>query len=93
MRLLLDTHVFLWWMSDDAKLPLKIRKLIQDPSNRIFVSAASAWEIIIKKSIGKLVCPLDLEKALEENDCLLVSLIPEHSRICLCIITISLTAY
>lgn len=54
MKLLLDTHTFLWWCLDDPKLPRKPRSLIQDQKNQIFVSSVSAWEISTKSRIGKL---------------------------------------
>lgn len=53
MRLLLDTHVFLWCVLDDAKLSKKARTLILNADER-YVSSASIWEIAIKKSLGKL---------------------------------------
>lgn len=52
MRLLLDTHVAVWAASDIAKIPLKVRKLVGDPRNDVFVSVASIWEIAIKTSRG-----------------------------------------
>ena len=54
MNLLLDTHVFLWWDRQDNHLNPDTRALIADPGNRIFVSAASVWEIAIKRRLGKL---------------------------------------
>jgi PIN domain nuclease of toxin-antitoxin system len=54
VRLLLDTHTFLWWLDGDARLPTKIRKLIGAVDNQILVSAASVWEITTKARIGKL---------------------------------------
>ncbi len=59
-RLLLDTHAFLWWLDGDARLPLKIRRLIQDDANEIFVSAASVWEITTKARLGKLPSALEV---------------------------------
>ena len=53
MRLLLDTHVFLWWWSGDRKLGAAARGSIAR-ANEVFVSAASAWEIVIKLALGKL---------------------------------------
>jgi PIN domain nuclease of toxin-antitoxin system len=53
MRLLLDTHVALWWCVDDARLSHGAREAIAD-AERVFVSAASAWEIAIKAAIGRL---------------------------------------
>ena len=54
MRLLLDTHALLWWLSDDSALPELPRKYISSRSHTIYVSAASAWEIATKFRIGKL---------------------------------------
>lgn len=51
---LLDTHSFLWWVADSAKLSVTVRELIADTDNRCFLSLASSWEIAIKCSIGKL---------------------------------------
>lgn len=66
-RLLLDTHVLLWWLADDPKLGPHARQLIQDERNEVFVSAASAWEISIKKAMGKLKAPDDLDGIVEEE--------------------------
>jgi PIN domain nuclease of toxin-antitoxin system len=54
MRLLLDTHTLLWWLSDDPNLPPSARKLMARGSSSLLVSAASAWEIAIKVRSGKL---------------------------------------
>lgn len=54
MRLLLDTHIALWWWSDDPQLPRRLRAAIADPTNEIHVSAVSAWEIVLKERLGKL---------------------------------------
>ena len=54
MRLLLDTHAFLWWLDGDRRLPARIRKLIGDEENTVRVSAASGWEITTKARLGKL---------------------------------------
>jgi PIN domain nuclease of toxin-antitoxin system len=54
MRLLLDTHVLLWWIFDDPRLSASARRLVADPRNRVVVSAASAWEISTKYRLGKL---------------------------------------
>lgn len=58
MRLLLDTHILLWWLSDHTSLPMAARVAIQAPSSDVFVSAASAWEIAIKRALGKLDFPI-----------------------------------
>ena len=54
MKLLLDTHVLLWWLFDDPQLSKSVRSQIKNPENRIFVSSASAWEISTKHRLGKL---------------------------------------
>ncbi len=54
MRLLLDTHAFLWWLEDSPKLGLLAREAIGDSANEVWVSAASAWEIAIKAALGRL---------------------------------------
>lgn len=57
MKVLLDTHVFLWWITDDARLSPRARKIIADGENEIFFSAASGWEIAIKAGLGRLKLP------------------------------------
>lgn len=64
MRLLLDTHVLLWWLANDLELKPNARSLIAAPESMVFVSAASAWEISIKRALGKLAAPDDLEAQL-----------------------------
>jgi PIN domain nuclease of toxin-antitoxin system len=64
MNLLIDTHVLLWWLSNDSTLSREARECLRDNRNTVFVSAASVWEISIKKSIGKLDAPDDLESAM-----------------------------
>jgi PIN domain nuclease of toxin-antitoxin system len=54
VNLLLDTHVFLWWDSQDKALNADTRALIADPANQVFISAASIWEIAIKRRLKKL---------------------------------------
>jgi PIN domain nuclease of toxin-antitoxin system len=57
MRLLLDTHVFLWYISADPQLPAAFQNAIRDPANAVFLSAASVWEAVIKHALGKLPLP------------------------------------
>jgi PIN domain nuclease of toxin-antitoxin system len=54
VKLLLDTHALLWWLSDDPRLGGRVRELIADPGNDVLVSAGSLWEIVVKMRIGKL---------------------------------------
>ncbi len=53
MRLLLDTHIALWAVVDDARLPANAVELIVDPANEVFVSVASLWEIAIKHALNR----------------------------------------
>ena len=66
MRLLLDTHALLWWLADEG-LTVPARDAIADPGNVVMVSAASAWEISVKKALGKLAAPDDLEHQVQAS--------------------------
>ena len=71
MKALLDTHVFLWWITDDPRLSPRAREIIADGANVLFLSAASGWEIAIKTKLGRLRLPDKPErfilKQLESN--------------------------
>ena len=67
MHLLLDTHTLIWWLAKNPTLSNKAKDAIANPDNIIFVSAASAWEIAIKKSLGKLQAPDALKQQLEKQ--------------------------
>jgi len=54
VNLLLDTHVFLWWVGEPSRLEEEARAAIADPGTLVHVSAASAWEISIKRALGRL---------------------------------------
>lgn len=64
MRILLDTHVLLWWLADDPELGAPGREVIAAPENLIAFSAASIWEIRIKQAVGKLDLPADFADVL-----------------------------
>jgi len=53
-RLILDTHILLWWLCDSSRLRTKTRNLIANPENDIYISSASVWEASIKRALGKL---------------------------------------
>jgi PIN domain nuclease of toxin-antitoxin system len=57
VNLLLDTHVFLWYISKDSRLDARIEQLIRQPENRIYLSAVSLWECLVKHRLGKLNFP------------------------------------
>jgi len=64
MKLLLDTHIFLWFISGDQRLPDDMREHVRDPDNEIYLSVVSIWEAIIKYQLGKLQLPEPPEKYL-----------------------------
>ena len=53
MRLLLDTHLLLWAAAGDEKLPVAVRRLIEEEAHELLFSAASLWEIVIKRGLGR----------------------------------------
>ncbi len=83
--MILDTHIFLWWLFDDVRLPTNIRKYIQDINNSIYVSAASVWEIFTKFRLGKLPeaalvaanVPIWIEKAGFQS----LNITPDHAQL------------
>jgi len=66
-RFLLDTHALLWWLGDNPQLGERCRHLIAEPRNQVFVSAATTWEISIKKALGKLQAPEDMDSVVEDE--------------------------
>jgi PIN domain nuclease of toxin-antitoxin system len=67
MKLLLDTHSFLWFISGNPNLSGTARSLIEDSTNDLFLSAASIWEMAIKISLGKLKIGEPFEKLISEQ--------------------------
>jgi PIN domain nuclease of toxin-antitoxin system len=62
VRLLLDTHALIWWLTDNSSLPDSARKLIARKDNSVFVSAVSAWEMATKVRLGRLAVAADLAR-------------------------------
>jgi PIN domain nuclease of toxin-antitoxin system len=83
MRLLLDTHTFLWFVANDPKLSARAKVLIGDPANRIEISPASYWEIAIKVSLGKLSLhapyPAFMQRAIAGNRFTVLAVEPQHT--------------
>jgi PIN domain nuclease of toxin-antitoxin system len=78
MGLLLDTHVVLWWLSDDPSLGTEIKdQLDHDPD--VFISAATIWEVTIKQSIGKLPKPDDLPERVRDSGFRHLHITAEHA--------------
>jgi PIN domain nuclease of toxin-antitoxin system len=67
MRLLLDTHAFIWWDSNPGMLSKRALKLCQDPTNEMLLSVASTWEMQIKLQLGKLTLSLPLRTIIESQ--------------------------
>lgn len=67
MKLLLDTHVFLWWVNNDEALSAKARKAITSLANECTLSLASCWEMAIKSSLGKLKLTQSVERFVAEQ--------------------------
>jgi PIN domain nuclease of toxin-antitoxin system len=74
VKLLLDTHAVLWALEDSPQLSAVARRAIEDPANEVLVSAATAIEIAIKRSLGKLRAPTDLLGAVRDAGFVSVSL-------------------
>ena len=85
MRILLDTHAFLWFVLGDPQLSSTARRHIEDPGNEKLVSPASYWEIAIKISVQKytLSQPYEvfMQKGLEDNGFLILPIAPKHTAI------------
>lgn len=82
MKLLLDTHVLLWAAGSPAQLPPAARALLEDPNNELVFSAASLWEIAIKRGLGRADFQVDarvLRRGLLDNGYLELSITSEHA--------------
>ena len=83
MRLLLDTHAFLWFLAGNRALSRKARKAIESARNEKYLSAASVWEIAIKHSLGRLRLGLPLRDAVQAgtDECglILLSVNADHA--------------
>jgi PIN domain nuclease of toxin-antitoxin system len=67
MKLLLDSHAFLWWLNDDKQLGPSARQAIENVDSLVYVSAATAWEIALKRASGKLEAPGDIREWIEQS--------------------------
>ena len=64
-KYLLDTHIFLWWLSDSKRLEDKIYDIISDTDNEIYISCATIWEIAIKEALGKLKIDVNMSEIIQ----------------------------
>ncbi len=80
MRLLLDTHVLLWSLTEPQKLSRRTRDALEDPQNEVFASSVSGWEIAVKRALGKLNAPDNLEAGVKEQDFAPLNLTFRHAE-------------
>jgi PIN domain nuclease of toxin-antitoxin system len=80
MKLLLDTHVLLWWLDDHPKLGPNARHFIADRGNQVYISAASVWEASIKESKGLLRLSDDFDAKLASESFLALAITHQHGR-------------
>ena len=85
MKVLLDTHTFLWFVLDDPQLSLPAKTLVEDPANDVFVSPASFWEVAIKVRLGKLDLhgPYDdfMHRGIVGNEFAILPIEPRHTSL------------
>lgn len=79
MKLLLDTHAFIWWQQEPEELSAEAREAIGDGGNLVFVSAVVAWEVAVKRSLGKLATG-DVLEGIRENEFHPLSITVEHAQ-------------
>ncbi len=82
MRILIDTHILIWFLEGKSLLSTSHRQTIASPNNNVFVSIASVWEIAVKISIGKLILAKPLEdvvKQIAAENIEILAILPEHA--------------
>ena len=79
MKLLLDTHLAIWWQANHPRLPKRVTELVRDQAEAVFISRASLWEIAIKVSIGRLKMDLvRFTRNVEQNGFVWLDISNEH---------------
>jgi PIN domain nuclease of toxin-antitoxin system len=78
LNLLLDSHIVLWWLSDDERLTHKARRLVER-ADEVFVSAATTWELAVKASLGKLRMPEGFLEVVEAQGFSHLPITPVHA--------------
>ncbi len=78
---MLDTHALLWWLAADARLSAMAREVIEHGSTAVLYSAASIWEIAIKRAAGKLTAPDDLVDAVEADGFVELPIAARHAAV------------
>jgi PIN domain nuclease of toxin-antitoxin system len=77
-RLLLDTHVVLWWLADDPTLSEELKRTIDEEVD-VFVSAATVWEVAIKQQLGRITAPSDLPERIRDSELPNLAITSEHA--------------
>ena len=67
MKLLLDTHIFLWYITNDERLSAKLASAIRDEANEVYLSVVSVWEALVKYQLGRLNLPSPADRYLKEK--------------------------
>ena len=80
-RLLLDTHAFVWWVSDVARLTAAARAAIANPRNDVFLSAVTGWEIAVKKAKGRMKAPDNLAAMVDAKGFVHLPLTCHHAEL------------
>jgi PIN domain nuclease of toxin-antitoxin system len=78
VRLLLDTHVVLWWLTDDATLSDEIKTML-DHEPDVYISPATIWEVTIKQAIGKMPAPADLPEQIRDSGFRELPIVARHA--------------
>jgi PIN domain nuclease of toxin-antitoxin system len=79
LNLLLDTHIWLWVLTDPSRIPEDVLELISSPENDIYVSAISLWEVVIKSQLGKIIVQDDLIAATEAQEMKFLPFSADHA--------------
>ena len=79
MKLLLDTHAALWWLSDDERFGEAAARGLDDAANQVMLSAVVVWEVAIKRSLGKLDAPADFAPTLLEAGAVPLAVALDHA--------------
>lgn len=77
-RLLLDTHVVLWWLADEPTLSEELKRTIDEEVD-VFVSAATVWEVAIKQQLGKITAPADLPERIRDSELPNLAITSDHA--------------
>lgn len=80
MKIMLDTHILLWWLQDDSALSERARRVISNGKNTVFISAAAIWEIQIKHALNKLHIPPNFQEVLADQPFLFLDITVDHAH-------------